>query len=530
VVGLDFEWEALGQLSSDGRRPSGALLSALVRKELIRPHETIEDSFRFRHMLIRDAAYERIPKALRSELHERFADWLDGRGAEFDEIVGYHLERAYRFLAELGPVNETARRLADRAASRLASAGRGAYDRGDSSSAANLLERAASLLPTDDPTRVRTLPALGRVLRDAGRIDDAEAILSEAVELGQATDDQLVAADASVALLDIRFHKTDVTRREVAEGLDEAIATFKEVGDKAGMARALTERGKLTFWAGHAAAAYHDFERAARLADEVGDRAEEAESLQYAFSCMHRGPMPADEALARYDELHTRTERNLRLELGYLDSRAHLEAMQSHFDVARELVSRAKALAEEHGQSSLLYTHIRPAAAYVEQLAGNIVEAEQELREACEATERIGETGFLSSLSPVLVDLVLMLGRDEEAWELTERWRPDRMTVPEDVDAQAGWRRVRAKALARRGELAEADRLAREAVAMLAASDYLDAHASAVADLGEVLHLAGKLQESAAVSAEAIRMYEEKGNIAVASARRAALAERQLEV
>jgi class 3 adenylate cyclase/tetratricopeptide (TPR) repeat protein len=530
VVGLDFEWEALGQLSSDGRRPSGALLSALVRKELIRPHETIEDSFRFRHMLIRDAAYERIPKALRSELHERFADWLDGRGAEFDEIVGYHLERAYRFLAELGPVNETARRLADRAASRLASAGRGAYDRGDSSSAANLLERAASLLPTDDPTRVRTLPALGRVLRDAGRIDDAEAILSEAVELGQATDDQLVAADASVALLDIRFHKTDVTRREVAEGLDEAIATFKEVGDKAGMARALTERGKLTFWAGHAAAAYHDFERAARLADEVGDRAEEAESLQYAFSCMHRGPMPADEALARYDELHTRTERNLRLELGYLDSRAHLEAMQSHFDVARELVSRAKALAEEHGQSSLLYTHIRPAAAYVEQLAGNIVEAEQELREACEAAERIGETGFLSSLSPVLVDLVLMLGRDEEAWELTERWRPDRMTVPEDVDAQAGWRRVRAKALARRGELAEADRLAREAVAMLAASDYLDAHASAVADLGEVLHLAGKLQESAAVSAEAIRMYEEKGNIAVASARRVALAERQLEV
>jgi ATP/maltotriose-dependent transcriptional regulator MalT len=123
-----------------------------------------------------------------------------------------------------------------------------------------------------------------------------------------------------------------------------------------------------------------------------------------------------------------------------------------------------------------------------------------------------------------------MLGRGEEAWELTERWHPDRLTVPEDVDAQAGWRRVRARALARRGDLADAERLAREAVEMLAASDYLDAHASAVADLGEVLHLAGKLQESAAVSAEAIRMYAKKGNIAVASARRAALAERQLEV
>ena len=103
VVGLEFEWEALGELAPDRRRPAGAQLAALVRKELIRPHEAIEDTFRFRHMLIRDAAYERIPKELRSELHERFAGWLDGRGEEFDEIIGYHLEQAYRCLAELGP-------------------------------------------------------------------------------------------------------------------------------------------------------------------------------------------------------------------------------------------------------------------------------------------------------------------------------------------------------------------------------------------------------------------------------------------
>ena len=79
VVGLEFEWEALAELASDGKRPPGARLAALVRKELIRPHEAIEDAFRFRHMLIRDAAYERIPKMLRSDLHERFAGWLEGR-------------------------------------------------------------------------------------------------------------------------------------------------------------------------------------------------------------------------------------------------------------------------------------------------------------------------------------------------------------------------------------------------------------------------------------------------------------------
>jgi class 3 adenylate cyclase/tetratricopeptide (TPR) repeat protein len=522
VVGLDFEWDALAQLSPDGHRPSGALLTALVRKELIRPHEAIEDSFRFRHMLIRDAAYDRIPKARRSELHERFADWLDGRGDEFDEIVGYHLEQAYRYLAELGPVSDRARGLADRAAFRLASAGRRAYDRGDGSGA-NLLERAVSLFPTDEPSRVRLLPALGRVLRDAGRIDDAEAILSEAVELGRAKADRLVVADATVALLDLHFHKAMVTRDEVVEGLAEAMAVLEDLGDKPGMARALTLRGKLTFWAGHAAAAHEDFERAARLADEAGDRAEEAESLHHVLSCMHRGPMPADEALARYDELRTRTEKNVRLEIGYLASRAHLEAMQARFDDAGELVSRAEALAEEHGQSSLLYSHVQPAAAYVEGLAGHLAEAEQDLRAACERTERVGELGYLSSISFTLVDLVLKQGRDDEALQLTERWHPERLTVPEDVDAQAGWRRVRARALARRGDLAEAERLAREAVAMLAATDYLDAHAAAVADLGEVLYLGGKLEESAALSAEAIRMFEEKGNIAVANSRRALL-------
>ncbi len=109
VVGQEFEWEALAVLSADGSRPPGALLSTLVRKELIVPHEAIGDDFRFRHVLIRDAAYERIPKERRAELHERFADWLEPRGPEFEEIVGYHLEQAYRSVEALGPIGERGR-------------------------------------------------------------------------------------------------------------------------------------------------------------------------------------------------------------------------------------------------------------------------------------------------------------------------------------------------------------------------------------------------------------------------------------
>ena len=59
-------------------------LAALVRKALIRPDKTQllgEDGFRFRHLLIRDAAYDALPKATRADLHERFATWLEEHGS-----------------------------------------------------------------------------------------------------------------------------------------------------------------------------------------------------------------------------------------------------------------------------------------------------------------------------------------------------------------------------------------------------------------------------------------------------------------
>ena len=80
-----------------------------------RPQFPGEDAFRFRHLLIRDAAYDALPKSTRAELHERFADWLEERGAdlvELDEILGYHLEQAYGYRVELGPAGAAAVALA----------------------------------------------------------------------------------------------------------------------------------------------------------------------------------------------------------------------------------------------------------------------------------------------------------------------------------------------------------------------------------------------------------------------------------
>jgi class 3 adenylate cyclase/tetratricopeptide (TPR) repeat protein len=530
VVGLEFEWEALGELAPDRRRPAGARLAALMRKELIRPHEAIPDSFRFRHMLIRDAAYERIPKELRSELHERFAGWLDGRGDEFEEVIGYHLEQAYRCLAGLGRPGERAQALAEAAAERLASSGRRAYTRADSRAAANLLERAADLLSADDLRRLSLLPLLGRALREQGRPDRADAVLAEAVERGQTVGARATAADARVALSELRFHRhtqTGVGREDVLRELEAAILVFNELGDESGLAHALALRGKLRLWGGEAAAALPDLERAAQLAHDAGNRAEEADSIQYICAAMRVGPTPVDEALRRLEEFGSRVGTNARLEEAVLLARAHLLAATGQFDAARASALQARASAEEYGLDT---SHGGFVAGHIELLAGDPAAAERELRRVCEHYEQVEEFGFLSSVAPYLVDAVLAQGRDEEALLLTERWRADRLTVPEDADAQTQWRRVRAKVLARRGELEEAERIGREAVAIAsAAADVLEWRAEALAGLAEVLEIADRRQESRAVLDEAIRLYEAKGNIVEARRLRGLLAARPIE-
>ena len=232
IIGLDFEWEALGELAADGRRPSGPRLAALVRKELIRPHEAIDDTFRFRHMLIRDAAYDRIPKALRADLHERFAGWLDGRGEEFEEIIGYHLEQAHTCLAELGSKTERTRDLAERAGGHLAASGRRAYERGDLSAAADLLGRAERLLPPDGAARL--LPSAdARLGADrSGQVGTRERpCCRRRSEKGKASGELGIVASATVADLFLFLHYGPACEPcgDARTELEDAIRVFESM-------------------------------------------------------------------------------------------------------------------------------------------------------------------------------------------------------------------------------------------------------------------------------------------------------------
>ncbi len=315
----------------------------------------------------------------------------------------------------------------------------------------------------------------------------------------------------------------------VIRELEGAIPVFEALGDKAGLARAHGVAGALRYWRGDLTPAIENLERAARYSREIDDRSQEAESLQYVIMAMLLGPTPVEEARARLEEFWPRAQSNRALELHLLRLLAHLEAMRGQFGAARRLVVQAKALAEDLGLEITLALMARQAGS-VELLAGDAAAAEHELRPACEALERMGDLGHLSSLGPMLADALVVQGRDEEALLLTERWNPERLTVPEDADAQIRWRSVRAKVLARTREVEEAERLAREATARAARTDYLDLRAQATADLAGVLRLAGRPEESAAALDEAIRLYEHKGNVVAAGRLRGLLAEPSIEV
>ena len=505
-------------------------LSALVRKELVRPDKAQfvgEDAFRFRHLLIRDAAYDALPKATRAELHERFAVWLVEHGAalvEVDEIIGYHLEQAYRYREELGALEEVTSPLGIRAAERLAAAGGRALDRGDMPAAASLLERATALLSGDE--RLSLLPSLGRVLIERGEWDRAEIVLSEAAEAGRAEGGQGIAADAVVGLCFIKLHTDPHTsHKEMRQELEGAIRVFEELQDEAGLARALGIAGRLPFWRGEAGIAVDELERAALYAHRAGDRVQEMESLRGVLAAALHGPMPVAAALDRVADVERRTTRAGAPDERILPIRALLEAMLGRFDVARALMAEARASAEELGLETQLATGVARAAGEIELLAGDPAAAERELRPACETLERMGDWGHFASVVPYLADALWLQGRGDEALpmvDLAARW-----TLADDMDAQIGSRRVRAKLLAQQGDLEEAERLVLEATALAARTDYLNLHGEALSDLAEVLALAGKRDEAAAALENALEHYERKGNLVSAQRAQTRLAELQ---
>jgi class 3 adenylate cyclase/tetratricopeptide (TPR) repeat protein len=503
-------------------------LAALVRKELIRPDAPQlpgEDAFRFRHLLIRDTAYDALPKATRADLHERFAVWLEEHGTalvELDEIVGYHLESAVRYRRELGLAEGST--LAGRAAERLERSARHALERGDMSAAGNLLERAAELLQSSDPRRLRLLPSLARTFVERSEWERGEELLVSALAESEAAGERLATADASVQLAFVRLHTDPQTTHATArEAIERSSVVFEELGDDAGLAAALMVRGMLTFWGGSCRDALPELERAADHARKAGNLPDEVRILRSMMTVVWQGPEPVASALARLDELARTAPNSRALHVIRLQIGGALLAMQGRFEPARAQVAEARAIAEELGLQMVLAAGVLRSAGEIEVLAGDLEAAERQLRTACETLEEMHDLGHLASVAPELADVLLRQGRVGEA----ARWIDllDGQIVDEDVDAQVLWRRARSKLLTRQGRPEAAERDAREAVELAEQTDYVILHAGACADLAELLEASGRIADAREQLRRALTLYEQKGNVVMVERMRERLAQ-----
>jgi len=190
VIARSFGCGPLLELVDGGDRAAlDAHLQTLVRKQLITADGgrfAGDPTFSFSHALVRDVAYEGMLKARRADLHSRYANWLEReageRAGEYDEMLGFHLERAHRYLSELGPLDEPGRELGARAARRLGVSGGRALARGDVRPAISLLERAVSLLDADDPGRRELTSKLGIALAETGQLTRVDGLLRDGLE------------------------------------------------------------------------------------------------------------------------------------------------------------------------------------------------------------------------------------------------------------------------------------------------------------------------------------------------------------
>ena len=193
VVGKEFWPGAVAALErrrrgASGRRCSGSSAGSSSSP----PVSSIpgEDGFRFRHALIRDAAYAGIPKRTRADLHERFAGWLelhDTRGRSSSATTS---SRPTATARSSDAVDDHARSLGERAGELLTAAGRRALARDDVPAAVNLLERGVALLPRTSGSRGHALLELAIALMRSGAFAAAEGALEEALDLARADGDR----------------------------------------------------------------------------------------------------------------------------------------------------------------------------------------------------------------------------------------------------------------------------------------------------------------------------------------------------
>jgi class 3 adenylate cyclase/predicted ATPase len=513
VEGELFHQGAVVELSDEPARPAvPGELGELARKDLIRLAAASlvagGAAYRFKHVLVREAAYLATTKKVRASLHERFADWLEqlvgDRVGEYHEILGYHLEQAYRYRSELARGDPHTGVIAARAAHHLGRAGQLATARGDYHAAVNLLDRALALGVADEHERARLQVELGWVLGETGMRTKARAALDEALTAATRLGDRGLIAHARITnVWQGRQGLTDWHPKQAQAIAEEAIATFTEVGDERGLVEAMRVLAHAVAGQGRREAARVHLERALEHAEAAGDSLTRSRLIESLTEMLVTGPTPVEAAIARCKELRLACGDQPLLAATLDITLAWLYAAARRADEARECLRRGRAVLDQLSWAAANYLRQRTANAL--RLLGDDAAAEQHLHAMWHhfGEANGGETNHCAALA---AEALANRCCDQGRWEEAEHWqaRAAAMSRPGPI----------ARLAAHRGQLEQALTLASEDVERQEQTDMVNPRAGAWLTLAEVLRASDRAEEADAAVAQAIVIYEQKGNLA----------------
>ncbi|MFL5790903.1 MAG: BTAD domain-containing putative transcriptional regulator [Actinomycetota bacterium] len=512
VIGRTFDIETLAGLADDDPATVAPIVHELVRKDLVRPERTPEgDSFRFRHVLIMQAAYEMVPKSRRAELHEEVAEQLAAtageRSAGYDEIIGDHLARAAGAYADIGGDPVRVEALRTRAGTRLAAGAARASARGDMPAAATLYGSAIELLAHDDPDRLPLLPELGNALIEIGRLEDAGRVFDEAIERGTELGELGVVADALLFRFEAEaFSGRDVDARRSIERAKQLIPVAEAAGNEIAQQRAWSILG---IW-GETYADQRGFtERAFSLADRAGDTKGLHENIQMLCGLLVMGPGTVEEGIAVVADFHRRTEGDRVMEAAIgVNAEAQLLAMSGRIDEGRRVYERARATFRELGLSLWLGASGTVGPTTAELTGGDPRLAEALLLEGIEILERISPNGHW-----LIEDLRLLVQAQVEQEHATEAAATlERLRAMHAVDEPwfQFWPGEVLRAEGRFDEAADVLRSTFDSVQQ----DWVLSRSLIAFSLARALRSAGREEEALDAGRTALAIVERKGDIA----------------
>jgi class 3 adenylate cyclase/tetratricopeptide (TPR) repeat protein len=274
VIGKVF-W-AGGVAHMGGRDPASVTetLRDLSRKELVRPARRSsmegEAEYAFSHVLARDVAYGQLPRASRATRHVAAARWLESKAPDrvedLADVLAYHYSTALELARAAGHVGQTAE-LEVSAYRFLSLAGERALGL-DTAVALTNLERALALTPPGDPHRAEALARFGEASFQAGRLREAAELLEEAVasfrDIGQ-----IPAAALAMVLLARAYGRLGLAAR-AGTLVTEALEILEPLGSSPALADALTEVAAHYALEGRAENAIPFADRALSLSAELG--------------------------------------------------------------------------------------------------------------------------------------------------------------------------------------------------------------------------------------------------------------------